>query len=155
MNSNNKARFSVLLVTTILGGCTVFDRADRFREFEVEPGKKIGINITDATRRLAVIYPDGRICSELSPPAILEVDKAFIAGGETPKTAKLNLEMDKKTAAVKLTTSTEAIECLRISLFNACSLAATNRLPIEQEVHLYKTTIENCHSMSLVPKEKP
>lgn len=150
---NSKRGIFIFSIATILGGCSVFDRADRLREFEVAPDKKVGINVTDATRRLAVVYQDGRICSELSPPAVLEVDKAFVAGGKAPVygvPVEVNLDTKEKTTAVKLTTSTEAIECLRISLFNACSLAANNKLSAEQEIDLYKNVIEQCRSMSPV-----
>lgn len=145
--------FLILVFSVVLAGCsTFFDRADRLREFEVSPGKKIGINVTDATRRIAVVHSDGRICSELSPPAVLEVDKAFAAGlqGQTPAgiVGSGNIETRKRSIPVKLTTSTEAIECLRISLFNACGLAANNKLNAEQEIDLYKNVIEQCRSMS-------
>lgn len=136
----------------------MFDRADRLREFDVAPDKKVGINVTDATRRLAVVYPDGRICSELSPPAVLEVDKAFVAGGKAPISGvpvEVNVDSKEKTTAVKLTTSTEAIECLRISLFNVCGLAANNKLNDEQEVDLYKYVIEQCRSMSPINSKNP
>jgi|GEM_PF-3323452 len=155
---NCKGYFLIFCIATILSGCGVFDRADRLRPFEVAPGKKVGINVTDATRRLAVVYPDGRICSELSPPAVLEVDKAFVAGGEAAISGlpvKANIDSKEKTTAVKLATSTEAIECLRISLFNACSLAANNKLNAEQEVDLYKNIIQQCRSMSPINSENP
>ncbi len=108
-------------------------------------------------RRIAVVYPDGKICSELSPPVVLEVDKALDVIGEAPVQGvpvKASLDSKNKTTAVKLTTSTEAIECLRISLFNACSLAANNKLNPDQEVELYKNVIEQCRSMSSVNSTK-
>ncbi len=151
MKNNNKAVLICLII--MLGGCSMFDRADRLRTLEIKPDTIVGINITDATRRIAVIYSDGRICSELSPPAILEVDKAFVAGAKgTVSGVPIEGNVDKKTktTAVKLTTSTEAIECLRISLFNACGIAANNKLNADQEVSLYREVLDKCRSMSPV-----
>lgn len=140
----------VLLVSTTLSACSLFDRSDRLREFEIGAGK-VGINITDTTRRIAVIYPDSRICSELSPPAILEIDKT-LAGNVKAPISGVSMEgggsYGNKTTAVKLTTSTEAIECIRISLFNAYGLAANNKLTSAQEIELFKDIIQQCLTMN-------
>ncbi len=141
---------SVVLVSQLIG-CSYLDRSDRLRKFTINKDQ-VGINITDATKRLAIIYPNGRTCSELSPPAVLEVDKAFKAGGKVTNPAGITgegeLETKKKTTAVKLLKSTEKIECLRISLFHACALAASEKMTAEQEINLYGKAIKTCYGSS-------
>jgi hypothetical protein len=140
---------ALVFVGVTICGCSYFDRADRLRSFDLGDGRKVGINVTDATRRLAVIYPDGRTCSELSPPAVLEVDKAFKAGAKVGDTGSggvdASVDSSKKSTAVQLLTSTEKIECLRISLFHACAMAAAEKMTAGEEIDLYEKVISSCY----------
>ena len=161
---------AVLILTLINTGCAgLLDRADRLREIEFDSKTpKVAINVFDATRRLAVVTPDGRTCSELSPPVVLEVDKKgnFSAQAKTPDAIEAGIKGSsvEDQEAVKLTTTNEAIDCLRISLFNACGLSSDSvpfskvtgdgtSVTVVNKADLYLEIIKECNKYAASAKK--
>lgn len=145
----------LILISICFSACSVMDRADRKREIKLEDDNIMYVHVTDATRRFAFTYPNGWTCSEFSPPAVLESDREF--SGKV-NSGEINVNIDasgkSKSTAVKLTSTTEGIECLRIAMFYACNIAARNNLSCEQEIRLYKEVIEECNKWNQVNSNK-
>ncbi|TGG95421.1 hypothetical protein E4656_03075 [Natronospirillum operosum] len=136
----------LMLMMIYLFGCasTLLDREDRLRKHEVTDGK-VGINITTATRRLAIVQPSGRTCSELSPPAVIQANTSGEIGinsGTQDEIVSASGERDE--TAVKLLETTERIECLRIALFHACGIGVQNEMSADEESKLLQNTIQMC-----------
>lgn len=147
----NILSIGLLLMTFNLSGCAsvLLDREDRLRKHEVNNGN-VGINITTATRRLAIIHPSGRTCSELSPPAVIQADsehKGQIEVDGTPgseSSGSLELERKRQETAVQLLTTNERIECLRMALFHACGIGVQSEMSAKEEGDILSNAIQMC-----------
>ncbi len=140
-------KLTLITLSALLSiSCSLTNNPYSIREFDLK-GNRVGVNVSDATRRVAIISPNGNVCSEMSPPAIVNHsagNNASASGSYQGIQAKLNAASNVNDSAVKLSASSERIECLRISLFHACGLASSEKFTPHDSAALYTKVVQAC-----------
>lgn len=138
--------FPHLVLMTFLSGCSNFFESESINRFNFDKNS-VGIQSADATRRIAIVYPNGNVCSEMTPSVVKSKSIDQSASANAGK-RNANLDIDESFSshdeAKKLSVASERIECLRISLFHACGLASVSDLEAEKVKDLYVGLIESC-----------
>lgn len=140
-----------------LFGCSQFGNQSPYgiREFDLTDSKA-GINVTDASRRIAVIYPDGSICSEGSPAAMVSRATSLsnsVSAKNSAFEASQSGGYNASSDSAKLSAQSERIQCLNISLFHACGLQAMTDIDNNKVFDLYIKLVESCATWVEPPKQ--
>jgi len=132
--------FLYLLALFFLYGCSSYKSYD----MPVDNGlKQARINVTDGTQKIAVIFPNGNICNEISPAAVSSFSQNANLSADNASVSDSASEQVSSTVS-PLEVSSERVECVRISLFHACGLVQSDRMHPEKIADLYLKLVRTC-----------
>lgn len=124
----------------LFGGCSSYKSFDAPINSDLQQAKVI---ITDGTKRIAVLFPNGNVCNEMGPSITNSItESANLSGRHSGVKASGSEQFS--TTQVPIEISTERVECLRISMFHACGLAQNSEMKPDAINKLYQQVISSC-----------